>query len=124
NVVRDSIYKNPVAARALRDDHDELRPGPRGQEQAADAARPVAVPGRSAPRGTARPAGDRRSAEPRPGGARGAADALESRDREIEAAADRDGRAAEPARQAGRPRARAAAPADHGELSPAAARRR
>ena len=56
------------------------------------------------------------------GGARGAADALEPRDREIEAAADRAGRTAEPARQAGGARARAAAAAHHGQLSPAAAR--
>ena len=53
------------------------------------------------------------------GGARRAADALEPRDREVEAAADRAGRPAEPARQAGGAGARAAAAADHGQLSPA-----
>ena len=73
-------------------------------------------PGRSAARRAADPAGHRRSPESQPRGARGAAHALEPRDREIEAAADRAGRAAEPARQAGGAGARAAAPADYGEL--------
>ena len=96
---------------------------PGGPEQAAAAARPVAVPGRSAARGPARAARDRRGAEPRPRGARRAADAVEPRDREVEAAADRPGRSAEPARQARGAGARAAAPAHHRQLSPAAARR-
>ena len=54
------------AARAARDDHDRLRARSDGPQQAADAARPVAVPGRSAARRAARAAGDRRGAEPRP----------------------------------------------------------
>ncbi len=56
------------------------------------------------------------------GRARRAADAVESRDREVEASPDRARRAAEPAREAERAGARAAAAADHGELPPDAAR--
>ena len=58
----------------------------------------------------------RRSAEPEPRGARRAAHAVEPRDREVEAAADRAGRPAEPARQAGGAGARAVAAADHRQL--------
>ena len=74
---------------------------PGGPQQAAAAARPGAVPGRSAARRPAGAAGHRRGAEPEPRRARRAADAVEPRDREVEAAADRAGRPAEPARQAG-----------------------
>ena len=95
-----------------------LDPAP-GAEQAAPAARSGAVPGRAAAGRPPRAARHRRSAEPQPGGARRSPDALEPRDREVEAAADRPGRPAEPARPAGAPGARAAAAAGHGELSPA-----
>ena len=70
--------------------------------------------------GPAGAAGDRRGAEPQRSPAlEETADALEPRDREVEAAADRPGRPAGSARQAGGAGARAAAAADHGQLSPA-----
>ena len=94
------------------------RPGP---QQALSASRPRAVSRRPAEGRAPAAARHRRSAEPERLGPRRSADALESRDREVEASPDRARRTAEPARPARAARARTAAAAGHGQLSPRAA---
>ena len=89
------------SARAARVGDDRLRARSRRAKSKPAMLRDLRrVPGRTARCRAAGAAGDRRGAEPDAAGARRDPDAVESRDREVEAAADRPGRPAGPARQA------------------------